>query len=42
MKPLRRRAHSWKDNIRMDLEEIGWEVVDRNHPSQDRASSGFL
>jgi hypothetical protein len=26
-RPLRRPMHGWKDNIRMDLKEIGWEVV---------------
>jgi hypothetical protein len=27
-RPLRRTRHSWEDNIRMNLEKIGWEVVD--------------
>jgi hypothetical protein len=26
----------WEDNIRMDLREIGWEVVDWIHLAQDR------
>jgi hypothetical protein len=26
----------WKDNIRMDLKEIFWKVVDWIHLSQDR------
>jgi hypothetical protein len=26
-RPLGRPRHRWEDNIRMDLEEIGWEVV---------------
>jgi len=28
---LGRPRRSWKDNIRMDLREIGWEVVDSIH-----------
>jgi hypothetical protein len=31
-KPRRR----WEDNIRMNLREIGWEVVDWIHLAQDR------
>jgi hypothetical protein len=27
-RPLRRPRHRWKDNIEMDLKEIGLEVVD--------------
>jgi hypothetical protein len=30
---LRRR---WEDNIRMDLREVGWEVVDWIHLAQDK------
>jgi hypothetical protein len=26
----------WEDNIRMDLREIGWEVVDWMHLAEDR------
>jgi len=26
----------WEDNIRMDLKEIGWEIVDWIHLAQDR------
>jgi len=26
----------WADNIRMDFREIGWKVVGRIYPSQDR------
>jgi hypothetical protein len=26
----------WKDNIRMDLREIGWKAVDWIHLTQDR------
>jgi hypothetical protein len=35
-KPLGRPRHRWEDNIRMDLSEIGWEVVDWIHRAQDR------
>jgi len=35
-KPHRRPRHRWEDNIRMDLREIGWEVVDWMHLAQDR------
>jgi hypothetical protein len=32
----RRPGHRWDDIIRMDLREIGWEVVDWNHLAQNR------
>jgi hypothetical protein len=32
---LRRPTRRWEDNIRMDLREIGWEVVDWMHLAQD-------
>jgi hypothetical protein len=40
-KPERKRPHErlrrrWEDNIRMDLGEIGWEVVDWMVLVQDR------
>jgi hypothetical protein len=35
-RPLRRPAHKWEENIRMDLWEIGWEGVDWMHLAQDR------
>jgi hypothetical protein len=34
--PLGRSRRRWKDNIRMDLREIGWEDVDWIHLVQDR------
>jgi hypothetical protein len=34
-RPLRIRTHRWEDKIRMDLREIGWEVVDWIHVDQD-------
>jgi hypothetical protein len=30
-RPLGRSRHRWEDNIRMDLMEVGWEVVDWIH-----------
>jgi hypothetical protein len=30
-RPLGRPRHRWKDNIRMHLREIGWEVVGLIH-----------
>jgi hypothetical protein len=30
-KPLGRPNSRWEENIRMDLREIGWEVVDWIH-----------
>jgi hypothetical protein len=40
-KPEGKRAfgrswHRWKDNIRMDLKEIGWGGVDWKNVDQDR------
>jgi hypothetical protein len=31
-----RSKDKWEDNIRVDLREIRWEVVDRMHLAQDR------
>jgi hypothetical protein len=30
-KPLRRPRHIWEDNVRMDLREIVWEIMDWIH-----------
>jgi hypothetical protein len=35
-KPLGRPRRRWKDNIKMDLREIVWEVVDWIHLGQHR------
>jgi hypothetical protein len=35
-KSLRRPMCRWKDNIGMDLREIGWEYADWMHLTQDR------
>jgi len=35
-RPLGRPRHSWEDNIRLDLREIGKRCVDRIHLAQDR------
>jgi hypothetical protein len=34
-RPLRRSRHTFENNVRRDHTEIGWEVVDRIHLSQD-------
>jgi hypothetical protein len=34
-RPFERPRRNWEDNIRMDLKEIGWGVVDWIHLSQD-------
>jgi hypothetical protein len=35
-RPLGRRRHRWVDNIKMDLGELGWSVVDWIGLTQDR------
>jgi cell wall assembly regulator SMI1 len=35
-RPLGRPRHTWEDNIRMDLREIGQVSVDWIHLAQDR------
>jgi hypothetical protein len=35
-RPLGRRRHILEDNIRMDLRETGWEVVDWILPAYNR------
>jgi hypothetical protein len=35
-RPLGRHRRRWEYNIRMDLREIGWEVMDWIHLAQDR------
>jgi hypothetical protein len=35
-RPLGRPRRRWENNIRMDLREVGWEVLDWNHLAQDR------
>jgi hypothetical protein len=34
-RPLGRPRRSWKDNIRMDLRDIGWGVMDWIDMAQD-------
>jgi hypothetical protein len=36
-RPLGRPRRRWVDNIRMDLREIGWDVMDWIDLPQDRA-----
>jgi hypothetical protein len=33
---LGRPEHRWEANIRMDIREVGWEIVDWMHMSQER------
>jgi hypothetical protein len=35
-RPLGSSRRRWEDNIRIDVREIGWEVVDCIHLAQDR------
>jgi hypothetical protein len=35
-RPLLRPRRRWEDNIRMDLQEMGWEGVDWIDMAQDR------
>jgi hypothetical protein len=35
-RPLGRRRRMWADNTRMDLEEVGWGIVDWIGLAQDR------
>jgi hypothetical protein len=35
-KPLGRPRHRWEDNIKMDLQEVGWEGKDWIYMAQDR------
>jgi hypothetical protein len=35
-RPLRRPRRRWVDNIKIDLREIGWDVVDWVDLAQDR------
>jgi len=35
-RPLGRPRPTWEDNIRMDLREIGWEVINWMYLTQDR------
>jgi len=41
-RPLGRLTRRWEDNIRMDLREIGWEVVEEVHLPQDRDNCGMF
>jgi len=35
-RPLGRPGLGWKDNIKMDLQEVGWEGMDWIDVAQDR------
>jgi hypothetical protein len=40
--PLGRPRHTWEDNIKMDLREIGWDGVDMIGLAQDRDKGELL
>jgi hypothetical protein len=42
IRQLGRRRHRWEDDIRLDLTDIGWKVVDWMHLALDRGRSGLL
>jgi hypothetical protein len=35
-RPLGRPRHRWEDNIKMNLQEVGWEGMDKIDMAQDR------
>jgi hypothetical protein len=35
-RPLGRPRRRWVDNIKMDLRELGWDVIDWVHVARDR------
>jgi uncharacterized protein YebE (UPF0316 family) len=35
-RPLGRPRHRWEDNIKMELREVGWGVIDWIDLAQDR------
>jgi len=35
-KPLGRHRHRWEDNIKMDLQEVGWGMMDWLELAQGR------
>jgi hypothetical protein len=35
-RPLVRPRHKWDDNIKMDLQEVGWGVMDWMELAEDR------
>jgi hypothetical protein len=37
-RPLSRPRRRWEDNIKMDLQEVGWEAMDWIGMAQDRDS----
>jgi hypothetical protein len=38
---LGRCRHRWEDNIKMDLRDIGWDVMDWIQLAQNRMSGGL-
>jgi hypothetical protein len=42
MRPLGRPKRRWEANIRLDLREIGWEVLNWIHLAEDTDHDGRL
>jgi hypothetical protein len=40
--PLGRNRHKWEENIKMDLQEVGWGSMDWSDLAQDRDRCGVL
>jgi len=36
MRPLGRQRRRWEDNIKMDIQDVGWRVMDWIYLVQDR------
>jgi hypothetical protein len=34
--PFGRRRHRWEDNIKMDIQEVGWGGMDLNDLTEDK------
>jgi hypothetical protein len=41
-RPLGRPRRRWEDNIKMDLQEVGWGGMDWIELAQDRTGGGLL
>jgi hypothetical protein len=42
MRPLGRHTHRWKDNIKMDLQDVGCEGMDWINLAENWAGGGHL
>jgi len=41
-RPVGRPRRSWKNSVKMEVKEIGWEVMDCIHLAHVRISGGLL